>query len=313
MLFGQMIQSKQIGLLIAEVAECFRYNCEIIFSNNLHVQLSESVLVAILNMKWLEVSEIDVLKAISKWIIAKLDREGLVVNRANKQQAFEPFKRLVRFTDLTVNEFIEHKNLLDDLLAENDAYSLLGHLANDTVQLNINYEGERMNRWLSVCCDASLTIRPQSLLPLSAKLRVNDKVSIRSIRTSMPAEVNFSCKVEIAISGECQDTSSLMIEKSVVAGKWEIRFPHFLEMTPVMRCSFTFDFALNESLIHQFFQFDMKNGRGRCSLKSKSKNENRPNIEFKLVATRLQKYHCIERITFLCDTPEHMEAILLVR
>lgn len=293
-------QSKQIAIeAVKEVAKCVQSNCAVIFNDGLHIQLNESILVAILNMKWLDVSEIDVLKAISKWIVANLDRKGLVANRGNKQQAFYPFKPLVRFSDLTVNEVMEHKILIDDLLTEKEAYSLLCHLINDTVQLNIIYGGDRVSIVSWVSFDGEITTQPSDvIIPLFAHLKVNRKVFIMSIRTILTAKVkNFKLKVYKYVSGKYQETSDVIIKRSVVAGKWEIQFPSSLEITPNVWYCFGFEFTKTLSLTCDLFRMNVsKQGQGFCSLKSKC--ENPRNIEFSLATIDHQVYHCIDRVDF---------------
>ncbi len=299
MIFDQMIESNRIGLPIEDVASCVQSNCEDIFNNELHIELSEKVLMAILNIKSLYISEIDVLKAISKWIEAKLKKEGLAANRTNLQEAFVPFKPLVRFTDLTVNDFIEHKNLIDDLLSENEAYSLLGHLNNETVQLNISYEGDRIIGGYWVYCDATpITRPPDANRPLAVHLKVNRKVSIWSIRTILRAvsEQDFKCKAFKWISGKCAEIRDLKIKQSVVCDKLEIRFPNLLEMSPDIWYSFDFEFTDTLSIDQVLFHLNIENGQGLCSLRNDNKNSQ--SVQFRLATTKNQAFHCIERVNF---------------
>ena len=112
-------------------------------------QINQETLISLLSLEKLSIDEIDLFKAVSKWIDCEAQRRGLPVNRENRRLVFEPIKGYIRFSALTPEEVANCKEVVE-LLTEEELLPLLLHLLNKTdYPLKIQQITPRKSGWSS--------------------------------------------------------------------------------------------------------------------------------------------------------------------
>ena len=105
-------------------------------------QIDQETLISLLSLDQLNIDEVDLIAAVSKWVDCEVQRKGLPVNRENRRKVFEPIKNYVLFTAFKPEKVAECK-LIADLLTLEEAGSLVLHLLNKDKPLMIELKTSR--------------------------------------------------------------------------------------------------------------------------------------------------------------------------
>ena len=114
-----------------------------VFESDHFTQISQEMLISLLSLEKLSIDEIDLFRAVSKWIDCEVRRRGLSVNRENRRLVFEPIKGYILFSDLTPEQIAYHKETVE-LLTEGELLQILLHLLNKKYPLDIELKTSRV-------------------------------------------------------------------------------------------------------------------------------------------------------------------------
>ena len=125
------------------------------------VLISEDALNLILEMPQLKAREIEVVRFCSRWIDAHCRRQGLPVNRRNRQEMFNMIKPFILFDEMTSWEIVrseELKSLLSDgefrqLSTRQSHEPLLFESLTKRKGFRLDPSELRRNRWSSISLD----------------------------------------------------------------------------------------------------------------------------------------------------------------
>ena len=104
LIYDQLIKLGKSESALNLVRTLIEINTETAFNTKYFTQISQDTLIDILQMKYLNIDEVDLLIACSKWVDAEVDRKLLEPTIENKQKAFAPLKCLINFTDLNLDK-----------------------------------------------------------------------------------------------------------------------------------------------------------------------------------------------------------------
>lgn len=100
-----------------------------VFASDFFTTISEQMLIDLLQIDTLNLSEIDLLKAVVRWVNGQLVRRRLESTNENRQAIFEPLKRYIDFSGIGHLELAKG-DLLASLLPAHEYGPLLLHLIN---------------------------------------------------------------------------------------------------------------------------------------------------------------------------------------
>ena len=118
-------------------------NIKKVFESEHFKQISQEMLISLLSLEKLSIDEIDLFKAVSKWIDCEAQRRGLPVNRKNRRLVFKPIKGYILFRALTPKEVANCEEIVE-LLSEKELLSLFLHLLNKEKPLAIELKTSRV-------------------------------------------------------------------------------------------------------------------------------------------------------------------------
>ena len=98
-----------------------------VFESEHFTQISQEMLISLLSLEKLSIDEIDLFKAVSKWVDCEVRRRGLSVNRENRRLVFESIKGYILFSELTPEKIANCKEVVE-LLTKEELLSLLSLL-----------------------------------------------------------------------------------------------------------------------------------------------------------------------------------------
>ena len=119
-----------VQTLLARVRSVIMMSKEAIESEHFR-RIDQETLISLLSLEKLSIDEIDLFRAVSKWIDCEVQRRGLSVNRENRRLVFEPIKGYVLFTYLSPQQIANCKEIVE-LFTEEELLPLLLHLLNKT-------------------------------------------------------------------------------------------------------------------------------------------------------------------------------------
>ena len=256
-------------------------NNKVAFNSDYFTEISQDTLVDLLKIEIFHMKETEILKTVHRWVCAELKRKQLPETPENKQAIFEPFKCLIRFKDLSLEE-ISESDEIECLLTTQDMNSLLLHQINESRPLKINYESPRKKCFLSV--SSSILIDYVCYLnQISTVLKSNRSVIISSMDTLLETCIN---NLQLTVR-ENDKFLDLNIKKSLAAGRWSFKFLNDFRVDPrnTYRFEFGFEgfyFDKNNKLSNQFILTLEKDDK----IYNFSLNQNRPYS------------HCIKTINF---------------
>ena len=105
LIYDQLIKiGEREEILLADVRTIIIENSQKAFASEHFTQIDQETLISLLSPNKLNIAEIDLLKAVSRWVDCKVQRQGLPMNDMNRQLAFEPIKRYISFTAFTPDQ-----------------------------------------------------------------------------------------------------------------------------------------------------------------------------------------------------------------
>ena len=104
-----------------------------------------------LKVNSLNVEEVDLLRACSKWIDAEIGRQMLEATSENKRKLFGPLKCLIDFSEMNITEVGKMGDELRNLLDDNEALPLFFHLCDKSVPLIFNCRTLKREQKKSIC------------------------------------------------------------------------------------------------------------------------------------------------------------------
>lgn len=197
------------------------------------LQMEEQSLIRLLNTDYLNVSEIDILRACSRWAQAKADRSG-----REMREEFEGVKCLINFADLTMNELSKAcaKANLKSLLDFNEIGSLFYSLSlsDKTIKPAIEYKTSRrtIRPFVADCGPYETRVLDSSTI-LSCKTRrlISDRrILVSSICSFISAKFEDAM---LSISDEKNgEELQLVIERESHESKWIFHLHPYLMVDP---------------------------------------------------------------------------------
>ena len=138
-----MIKLEKSESALNVVRTLIEMNTETAFNTKYFTQISQDTLIDILQMKHLNIDEVDLLIACSKWVDAEVDHKLLEPTIENKQKVFAPLKCLINFTGLNLDKIRKDNLKLDNLLSYDEIGYLFLHLMDKTFPLSIDNQVKR--------------------------------------------------------------------------------------------------------------------------------------------------------------------------
>ena len=128
LIYDQLIKiGEREEISLASVRTVIIENSQTTFESDHFTQIDQETLISLLSLDELSIDEIDLMAAVSKWVDCEVQRQGLSVNRENRQKVFEPVKGYILFTGLTPEKFASSKEIAE-LLTFEERGSLALHL-----------------------------------------------------------------------------------------------------------------------------------------------------------------------------------------
>ena len=289
LIYDQLIKLQKEESTLNYVRNLIELNSEAAFKNNYFSQIDQTTLIDILKMKSLNINEIDVLIACSKWVDAEIERQMIEPIIENKRKMFVPLKCLINFTEMNADQVGKIGEILRVLLNNDEIASLFLHLFDKTQPLTIKNETIRTKPKLY-----SVSAKPVSFyfnnvhskrLNFQDYLAVNQSVLIASIKTLLGDSVN-NLDLKIAKNEELLD---LKHEKVSIDGKWSFKFDKLKDFLKLD--------AGNEYKLHfTFINTDIYKANLSSDFTFKLQEDNK-SIEFEIKPNSLG-FHCISEIEF---------------
>lgn len=280
LIYDQLIQIPTETSFLDSIEMMIMKNTKIAFASDQFVKINRNTLIKILKLKYLEIDEIEIMKACLRWINEELKRENCD-STLNKQRAlFQPIKGLIRFTDLTIDELMKFHEI-ECLLTDEEVGSLFMHLSNKSRPFKIQYEfAGRNSRTFKLFskCDMLASLLPNPIVML---LNVSQKLLIHSIHTSLKPEtysLTFSAK-------ENNKVMDLVYSMSICQKKWRIDFGEPMRVLPG---SATYEITLKFKT--SGLEYSLLSNRSKLEF-----GNNQQSVIFDLI---FDSYHCIEQIEF---------------
>lgn len=254
---------------LEKARKLIQLNSKLAFDSDYFTEIGEETLVDLLKMKYLTVSEIDILLSVSDWIDAQVQR-GNLPSTESKQTLFEPFKNLIRFDNLSAEEISKNANVLKSILTAEELNSLLLHLIDRTNHpLIINYQSARSKESFAEFGGIASYNYNGNRFYFVTYLNVKQKLSITFIDTLLPRAITSwhangtkpGPKLKIYEDIRTLDAN---MKDTLVDGNWSFRFNPPLQLNPGSEYSFSitfkhFDFGPNSPLSKKFeptFSYD---------------------------------------------------------
>ena len=195
-IYDQMLQFENEDVLLNLARITIQFNSKLAFDGECFTEINEKTLIDLLNFESLNIDEIDLLIACSRWVDAECARNGLSLNSTNKRKIFKPIKPFIQFSKLTIDQLREF-NQIEHLLTVEEVASLFVHLLDKSKKFQINCRSERkMFKWLTTIGQGSSNFTSQTLSEITILLNVNQSILVKSIHTLLKKDVkNVSIKI----------------------------------------------------------------------------------------------------------------------
>lgn len=260
-------------------------------------QISEDTLVSILNFNMLNISELDLFKACIKWTDNEMLRQELEPNQANKRNIFEPIKRLIRFSDLSVVDFSSVFGL-DYYLNLEEISKIFLSLSHKSYPIPIDCRSPRVSAKVCVVRgikSEDVAIANSSRHDLRISVKFSKKICISSIKTFAFSIISSYKGLELKIledGKELEPGWRILLEN--IHNAWVIDFSQCIRIfEPNIDYKMIFSFLLSPNS-HNYNYNSSRNSIGASrdlTLKSE-KGEAMFKIESDL------GYHCIEKMDY---------------
>ena len=262
------------------------------FESESFLEIETETLVRILSFEFLNLPELDVLKACFRWVNAEIERLELVPTAENKRKVFVPIKSFVRLTDLGYEQFGELSELKEVLSPEEYA-SLLWRFAGKCDKIATECKTERKvgGKVYGVKIHPNYQNENVKRSNFTVILQANQKVCITSIQTTITS-LTRSLELKVFKYEESMENyvqlPFLEFATYLVEKKWCLEPGRALEIDPHVNYKFIFDFAerLLDCLAANYFV--TYHSLDRFELSLKGFNNNNYN----------DYYHCIAGLNF---------------
>lgn len=281
-IYDQLLKMQTVDVLqLNDVRRMIQLNTEEAFMSRSFIEIDLHTLVDILSLDDLNIDEIDILKACSRWTEMECSRNGMQPNSANMQEIFRTIKHRICFTNLSIEQ-IKDFDQIERLLGDEEIGSFFIHLLNKSKKLAIECKPQRQRcQDFTVVDDGESYFSyhglRQQMSEISFKLNVNHRVLIRLLCTHLPANLQ---NLSLLIDGE----KAKWVSYSEKLG-WIFGFKNYLQVAPNQPLQLTF----------KFDNFTFNEPRFKLSKKTELIANNIKQTVFKLT---IDKYHCIECIHF---------------
>ncbi|XP_037035621.1 BTB/POZ domain-containing protein 6-A-like [Bradysia coprophila] len=235
--------SEYLCVPVDQVRTMIRYNSGVAFNDEYFVDISQETLVDLLNMDALSLDEIDVLRSCAKWVDEEIRRLNLESNAANKQKIFKPFKNLIGFSRITLDQ-LEHFSPIKDLLSSDELSSLFLHHLNIS-QLTIECNAARKTLTLkSATCDRKLRDRLAShRSEFRTVFNSSGEIFIAKIYSFLHIEIeDLEFSIHDNVSGQKVELNYEKLRDGDDC--WHFRFIDFVKIDAAKDYTFTFKFQI---------------------------------------------------------------------
>lgn len=256
-------------------------------------QIDEDTLVAILNFRTLNITELELLKACLRWTDNEVVKRQLVADRTSKRQVFEPIKHLIRFGDLSLNDFTSISEL-DSYLNFEEIGMIFFHVSHKRTPIQIDYQSSRRSAKTHVVRaikDDSISGGSSSSFEFKLSISVDKSVLLSSIAT-FPISRCESLSFEIY-----REEGNKSLDRKTLTGQasgegWLIdlgQLAFILEPNAIYKLRFSFSIRYYDDDYDDDYSLGLSKG---MTLKS-----DEAGVVFK--AESGSGKHCIETIGFL--------------
>ena len=274
------ISESLIGEVKFTIARKFSEAC----ASDSFMQIDESTLVAILNFRWLNIPELNLLKVCLKWADNEATRHDSAADTTSKRRVFEPIKHLIRFGDLSLSEFSSVSNIRSFLTVEEIGSIFLHFTHKDPIQ--IDYRSPRVSSGTHVAKAFKETeISERRSLELKYFLSVDQRVCLFSIAT-FASFGRESLSFQISRDEGNESLDPKVLTGQYTSDRWliDLRELNFLlEPNAVYKLQFSFS-------VRHGYSYSFGTSKG-MALKS-----DETGTVFKIESDSGQ--HCIETISF---------------
>ena len=146
LIYDQLVKiGEREEIRLADVRTVIIENSRVTIGSDHFPQIDQQTLISLLSLDKLDIDEVDLLEAVSKWVDCEVQRQGLPLNRENRRKIFEPIKGYVLFTAFKP-EKIANCKVIAELLTLEESGSLVLHLLNKDQPLMIEPKTSRSAR-----------------------------------------------------------------------------------------------------------------------------------------------------------------------
>ena len=241
LIYDQLLKIEKEVVLLANVKSMIQKNSKEAFESEHFLQIGQETLIDLLSLDQLNIAEIELLVAVSKWVNSEAQRRGLTVNSENRRKVFEPIKSYILFTTMTP-ERIADCNEVVELLTPEERGSVLLHQLNKTNALIVEPKTSRrdglVRTLISVFVSNYLKANSSLFYSRVADLKVNRRVAIRTLYcTYYPAPEDLSLEI--------RDSADVLLDlkmekKNAIDGRWCCSFDPPLNLKPYSKYTLRF-------------------------------------------------------------------------
>ena len=191
-------------------------------------QIDQETLISLLSLDELNIDEIDLLAAVSKWIDSEVQRQGLPVSSTSRRKVFEPIKGHILFSALTPEKIANCEEIVD-LFTLEEIGQLFLSLLNKAYPLAVELKTPRRDRtgFSSVFVGRNFVTGRQRSFLGELHLSVNQRVNVHTIYLTL-SEAVPNLRLKIRDSTDLD----LEIEGLVKLGRWCFSFSPPVDLKP---------------------------------------------------------------------------------
>jgi len=281
-------EKEHFEVLMNEVKFVIQSCGDQILKNDQILDINQTTLLNVLMFESLNISEFDILKAVSRWTTAECLRSCLKVNPTNKRNIFKPFKRLIDWSLITVEQLREF-NTIEELLTFEEVASLFVYLLDQSKKFVLNTDIHRkLFKYHETLSQGAISwdVSKYTESEFAILLNVNKSIILSKIHTFIPESVkNFRFTIfENEIDLEIENYFSN--EDKMVVVEFE-EDPH-IDKGKDYKLVFTFD--------------AMKFSPETDKLSSNNKIEHRIDDDCFIFNLNFDRLSCIEKFTFFISS-----------
>ena len=274
---------KEKEAILNEFKKTIQAHSKAAFESESFLAIEADTLIQILRFEFLNLPELDVLKACLRWMNAEIVRLGLVPVAENKRKVFSSIKSFVRFTDLRDKELSDLSEL-KEVLSPDEYASLFLRLTGKCDQIAIKYKNERKVGRKVYEVKNNEFFSGGIIVNTTGKLRANKKVCITFIETSLPSRAeNLKFRIFKEEQGEFVPLPFLESAPYLCNENWCLELERAFEIDPDLDYKFSLEFSYGK--------------RGYSSKGSSFVTDDGQN-KFELTLSDFGNYHCISGFNF---------------